>query len=594
MTPAPTGSPILGIDLGTTHSLCAVFRAGKAELIPNAFGHLLTPSVVGVLEDGQVIVGRAALELGVTQPELVTRAFKRVMGSEAAIELGSRTLSPPELSSLVLRSLKADAEQHLGCEVREAVITVPAYFNDHQRQATKVAGELAGLAVRRILNEPTAAALAYGYQEPEAEKRLLVFDLGGGTFDVTLMSVFEGALEITSTAGEGQLGGEDFTARLTSWALRQQGLNLELVELTEPLRAARLLVEAEKVKRRLSEEPTVTLRIPEADGRFSDDPPTIEVERGAFAEAAKSLLTRLEGPLARALRDGDCEPSDVDEVILVGGATRMPLVIDFVRETLGKEPRIELDPDQVVAMGAAIQAALIEDDAAVEDLVLTDVCPFTLGVAITKQIGNQYRPGYYLPILHRNTTIPVSREESVATVTPNQQEVVVRVYQGESRRVEDNLLLGELKVEGIPPGPPGQQVLLRFTYDLNGILEVEALLPATGQVFQTVITKHVRGLTPDDIERSVAAMQELKFYPRDQLANRELLHFASRIVGEVATFHREALEEAVDFYEHSLHAGQPELFERARQELLLALTGLGFPYSEPEEPESEGESESAG
>lgn len=575
-------APILGIDLGTTHSLCAVFRDGKAELIPNAFGQLLTPSVVGVLEDGQVIVGRTALELGVTRPELVARTFKRMMGTAATVKLGERSLSPPELSSLVLRALKADAEQHLGLEIREAVITVPAYFNDHQRQATKVAGELAGLAVRRILNEPTAAALAYGYQDPDVEKRLLVFDLGGGTFDVTLMSVFEGALEITSTAGEGQLGGEDFTARLTSWALRKQGMNLEVVELTEPLRAARLLVEAEQVKRRLTDELTAELRLPDADGRFPDEPTVITVKREAFAEAAASLLARLEGPLARSLRDGDCEAEALDEVILVGGATRMPIVIDFVREKLGKEPRIDLDPDQVVAMGAAIQAALLEDDEAVEDLVLTDVCPFTLGVAITKQIGNQYRPGYYLPILHRNTTIPVSKEESVATVTPNQREVVVRVYQGESRRVEDNLFLGELKVEGIPPGPPGQQVLLRFTYDLNGILEVEALLPATGQHFQTVITKHVRGLAPADIERSVRAMQELKFYPRDQLANRELLHFAERIVGEVATFQREALEDAVDYYEHSLHAGEPELFERARQELILVLTGLGFPYGEPD------------
>lgn len=582
-------SLILGIDLGTTHSLCAVFREGRAELIPNAFGQVLTPSVVGVLEDGQVIVGRPALELAITRPDLVARSFKRLMGTDTLTTLGERSLSPPELSSLVLRALKADAEQHLGHEVREAVITVPAYFNDHQRQATKIAGELAGFAVRRMINEPTAAALAYGFQEPEAEKTLLVFDLGGGTFDVTLMNVFEGALEITSTAGEGQLGGEDFTARLSSWALRQRGLNLEVVEMTEPLRAARLQAEAERVKRRLSEVGEAELRIPDSEGNIDESEPALPVARASFAEAAASLLERLERPLARALRDGKVEPAELDEVILVGGATRMPLVLDFVREKLGKEPRIELDPDQVVALGAAVQAALIGDDEAVEDLVLTDVCPFTLGVAITKQVGNQLRSGYYLPILHRNTTIPVSREESVATVNANQREVVVRVYQGESRRVEDNLLLGELRVAGIPPGPAGQQVLIRFTYDLNGILEVEALLPSTGQRFQAVITKHVQGLGPEEIQRSVAAMQALKFYPRDQLANRELLHFAERVVGEVASFQRQSLEDAVDLYEHALHAGEPETFQLAREALILTLSGLGFPYAEPEGPAASGD-----
>jgi molecular chaperone HscC len=572
--------PIVGIDLGTTHSLCSVFRDGKAEIIPNALGERLTPSVVGVLEDGQIIVGRAALEMSVTRPESVARCFKRSMGTDVSVDLGKQTFSPPELSSLVLRSLKADAEQFLDREIKDAVITVPAYFNDHQRQATKLAGELAGLRVRRIVNEPTAAALAYGYSDKNAEKKILVFDLGGGTFDVTLMEVFEGALEITSTAGEGQLGGEDFTDRLTAWALSQRGMNIEVVELTQPLLAARLRVECERAKRALGVDEQASMRVPEAGGHFPDDPPLLHITREEFATQSQRLLNRLEVPLARALRDGSCDPQELDDVLLVGGATRMPLISDFVREKLDRTPRCDFDPDEVVALGAAIQAALIADDRAVEDMVLTDVCPFTLGVQITKRIGNQLRPGYYLPIIHRNTTIPVSREESVATISPNQREVNIRIYQGESRRVEDNLHLGEVQVAGIPPGPAGQEVLIRFTYDLNGILEVEAVLPSSGERFQAVITQHVKGLTPEQIKRSLEAMQELKFYPRDELPNRRLLHFAEGVVGEVPSFHREGFEAALDFFEHALASGDKELFERARDELLMALSRLGFPYEE--------------
>ncbi|MGE0710895.1 MAG: Hsp70 family protein [Planctomycetota bacterium] len=585
-------APIVGIDLGTTHSLCALFRDGRPEIVPNALGERLTPSAVGVVDQDQVIVGRAALELAVTRPEAVARCFKRAMGTDQSFELAGRRFRAPELSSLVLRSLKSDAEQLLGREVRDAVITVPAYFNDHQRQATKLAGELAGLVVRRIVNEPTAAALAYGYDDKQLEKRLLVFDLGGGTFDVTLMEVFEGALEITSTAGEGLLGGEDFTQRLAGWALRERGLNMEVAELTHPLLVARLRVECERAKRALSAEPEVRIRIPDESGHFADEAPTLSIDRASFAEQSRRLLERLEAPLARALRDGSCAPEEIDEVILVGGATRMPLVVDFVRDKLGKEPRCQHDPDEVVALGAAVQAALIASDRAVEDLVLTDVCPFTLGVKITKRIGNQLRPGYYLPIIHRNTTIPVSREESVATVSPNQREVNIGIYQGESRRVEDNLFLGELQVVGIPPGPAGQEVLIRFTYDLNGILEVEAVLPSSGERFQTVITQHVRGLSPEEVRRSLAALQQLKFYPRDELPNRQLLHFAERVVGELPSFEREGFEAALDFYEGALAGGDRELFARARDELLLTLSRLGFPFEEegpsPERPPSPG------
>ncbi len=569
---------IVGIDLGTTHSLCAVFQDGRPRLIRNASGGVLTPSVVGLLDDGRVVVGAAARELGVTRPERVARCFKRLMGTDAEVRLGRESFTPPQLSALVLRALKADAEADLGGAVTDAVITVPAYFNDHQRQATRLAGKLAGLNVRRVLNEPTAAALAYGLTDRDAERRLLVFDLGGGTFDVTLMTVFEGTLEIQSTAGDGHLGGEDFTDRLAADLLRARGLQLEALEALEPRRVARLRAECERAKRELTRADHAEVRLPDARGELTDE--RASITRAQLGERARDLLDRLARPLERALRDGRVGPEDVDQVLLVGGATRMPLVADFVRERLGREPLCTLDPDEVVCLGAAVQAGMIVDDAALEDVVLTDVCPFTLGVEIVKRFGDRVHPGFFLPVIHRNTTIPVSREEVVSTVVPNQRVVRVRIFQGEARKVDENLPLGELEVSGIPPGPEGQDVLLRFTYDLNGILEVEAVVPSTGRRFQTVITRHVKGLSEAEVRRAVEALQALKFYPRDDVRNQELLRFGERVVGELPPYDRQALEAVLDAFEAAMSSGEPERFDAAREALLITLSGLGRPFDD--------------
>ncbi|MCA8960286.1 MAG: Hsp70 family protein [Planctomycetes bacterium] len=574
-------APLIGIDLGTTHSLCSVFREGRPELIPNATGHRLTPSVVGVIDD-QIVVGAAAVELRVTRPERTASMFKRWMGTDREIPLGERTFSAPELSSLVLRSLKRDAEVTLGTEVRRAVITVPAYFNDHQRKATKLAGELAGLEVQRIINEPTAAALTYGFHDRATDKRFLVFDLGGGTFDVTLMEVFEGTLEIIATSGESQLGGEDFTDRLAAFVLKQHGLSFEQVEFRELARLSRLRAECERAKRALSGEghPSSTVRLPGPDGRLDPSSPTIAIDLEIVAAQTSDLLERLERPVFRALADAEWNASDLDEVILVGGATRLPLVADLVRRRLGVDPLCRFDPDHVVALGAAVQAALIADDRSVDDMVMTDVCPFTLGVETTKQLGTRFRDGYYLPVIHRNTTIPVSREEVVGTLVENQSEMRLRVFQGEGRRVQDNLLLGELQVTGIPPGPIGTEVHVRFTYDLNGILEVEALIPTTGRRFHTVLLQHVKGLSESEIRRAVSKLQELKFYPRDELRNQRLLRFAERAVGEINPFQREELDHAVDQFERAMAQSDRGRFEESRESLLVTLSRLGFDFDD--------------
>lgn len=576
-------TPIIGIDLGTSNSLCAVFEQGQPKLIPNAHGSVITPSIISISADDRVLVGTAAKETRVTRPERCAWVFKRLMGTDRKVEIGGHIFTATEMSSLVLQSLKQDAEAYLGVEVHDAIITVPAYFNDHQRNATKQAGELAGLNVRRIINEPTAAALTYGFHDRQAEKKLIVIDLGGGTFDVTAMEVFEGTLEIISTAGESMLGGEDFTDRILAKVLTSQNLQVEIAEVKHPLLVSRLKQECEAAKCALARETEVHIRIPNLQGEMEADATTHTITREEFLEIVDPLVKRLARPIAKAVRDSRIAPQDFDSVILVGGATRMEAVRGFIREFFGVEPLCTHNPDEVVALGAAVQAALIQDDRAVEDMVMTDVCPFTLGTEIIKEFGRRQVNGYYLPIIHRNTTIPVSREEVVGTVEPNQREMTINVYQGEGRKVEDNLFLGTMKVTGIPPGPSGKPVHLRFTYDMNGILEVEAFVPETGKKFKTVLTQHARLTSKADIDAAVKKLQKLKFYPRDDVRNQHLVRYAERVIGEVSPFQRNDLESSIDFFEQAMASGDRDYFEQAKQNLLTALAALGFCYDEDDQ-----------
>ncbi|WP_417392103.1 Hsp70 family protein [Gimesia sp.] len=576
-------TPIIGIDLGTSNSLCAVFEQGQPKLIPNAHGSVITPSIISISADDRVLVGTAAKETRVTRPERCAWVFKRLMGTDRKVEIGGHIFTATEMSSLVLQSLKQDAEAYLGVEVHDAIITVPAYFNDHQRNATKQAGELAGLNVRRIINEPTAAALTYGFHDRQAEKKLIVIDLGGGTFDVTAMEVFEGTLEIISTAGESMLGGEDFTDRILAKVLTSQNLQVEIAEVKHPLLVSRLKQECEAAKCALARETEVNIRIPNLQGEMEADATTHTITREEFLEIVDPLVKRLARPIAKAVRDSRIAPQDFDSVILVGGATRMEAVRGFIREFFGVEPLCTHNPDEVVALGAAVQAALIQDDRAVEDMVMTDVCPFTLGTEIIKEFGRRQVNGYYLPIIHRNTTIPVSREEVVGTVEPNQREMTINVYQGEGRKVEDNLFLGTMKVTGIPPGPSGKPVHLRFTYDMNGILEVEAFVPETGKKFKTVLTQHARLTSKADIDAAVKKLQKLKFYPRDDVRNQHLVRYAERVIGEVSPFQRNDLESSIDFFEQAMASGDRDYFEQAKLNLLTALAALGFCYDEDDQ-----------
>ncbi len=566
--------PIVGIDLGTTNSLVAVFEDGRPRLLPNAAGDLLTPSVVGVLPDGSLVVGAAARELRVTAPERCVSFFKRWIGTDRALRLGDREFSAVELSSLVLASLKADAMAALGVQKIAAVITVPAYFNEHQREATRLAGELAGLEVLRTVNEPTAAALTYGFHEADAEKRLLVFDLGGGTFDVTLMEIFEGNLEIQATAGESQLGGEDFTDQLTALLLEERGMQPEAVALGEPLRYARLRESAEIYKRSPS---PIPVAFPDAEGR-TDGTDLATPTEAQFEAAVGPLLDRLENPVLRVLRDARLAAEDLDEVLLVGGASQQRFVVKLVERLTGRAPNQAHDPDHVVALGAAVQAALIADDAAVSDLIATDVAPHTLGVEIMRDLGGQLRDGYFMPVVHRNTTIPVAKEVQVSTVHAGQTTIKLRVFQGESRHVEDNLELGLLEVKGIPAGPPGQPLTVRFAYDSSGLLDVEAIIVETGKRFSVSLDHRLKNLSPAERLAAAKRLAAVKFYPREETTNIELMAFANRIVGELDRFRREQLEEFVDDYEDALWNTDKIRFKDAREQLLQVLSGLGFPF----------------
>jgi molecular chaperone HscC len=515
---------IVGIDLGTTNSLVSVWQDGQARLIPNALGHVLTPSCVSLTDDGEVLVGLAARERLLTCPERSAAVFKRYMGTQKCLKLADRDFRPEELSALVLKSLKADAEAFLGESVTEAIITVPAYFNDTQRKATRIAGQLAGLKVERLLNEPTAAALAYGLQNAEAEAQFLVFDLGGGTFDVSILEMFSGVMEVRATAGDNFLGGEDFVAALLKGFIDEVGGRAGL-DVYRPSVLERLRNEAERVKRELSIHDSVSFI-------YRDEKRTIEwtVTTDKFERLSSPLLDRLRAPVERALRDAKISAASLSRIVLVGGATRMPIVHRLVARMFGRFPSRDINPDEAIAVGAAVQAGLKARDAALDDIVMTDVCPYTLGVEVAEQYGPQHiRPGVFMPLIERNTVIPVSRTKSVFPIHESQSRLDVKVYQGESREVSENILLGNLQVS-LPNLPRAQQrVDIRFTYDINGLLEIEATIPATLTSRTLVIEQNPGAMTPEEIRQSLEALASLKIHPREQTENRALVERMKRL-----------------------------------------------------------------
>jgi molecular chaperone HscC len=495
---------IIGIDLGTTHSLAAAWIDGQPRLIPNASGDTLTPSCVSLGEDGSVLVGRAARERLQTHPELSASLFKRSMGSGKTCRLGARDYLPEELSSLVLRSLKANAEAMLGEPVTEAVITVPAYFSDAQRKATRAAGQLAGLKVERLLNEPTAAALAYGLDQAGSESRLLVFDLGGGTFDVSILEMFEGVMEVRASAGDNMLGGEDFTGLIVQMFFDDSGI--PAAARNDAAFMQRLGARAETLKRQLSDRPGGRIEIAWKGIDYAT-----ELDIHQYEKRCEVLLARLWRPIERALRDARIRAADLHHVVLAGGATRMPMVRELANRMFGRVPRGVLNPDEVVAMGAAVQAGLKMRDATLEEMVMTDVCPYTMGTSIVRVLDeDNHIDGFYSPIIQRNTVVPVSRVQRYEPVADNQRSIAIAIYQGESRMVRDNIRLGEVTVP-LAPGPRADGAVdVRFTYDANGLLEVEVTVVNSNEQRRMVIENDVGALSPAQIVERHAALSTLR------------------------------------------------------------------------------------
>ena len=558
---------IIGIDLGTTNSLCAYYSEEGAKIIPNRLGKPLTPSVVSVDEQGVVSVGETAKEYALMHPDRAASVFKRFMGTDKQYQFGNYEYHSEELSAFVLRALKEDAETYLNEEITEAVISVPAYFDDKRRKATKRAGELAGLKVERIISEPTAAAIAYGLYEKRKSTRFLVFDLGGGTFDVSILELFENILEVRAVAGDNYLGGEDFTDILVNAFLEEHEISVDSLTLRE---LGKLHQAAETAKCEFSDKDEVTIAF-----RYHEEEKEYTISLKDYEALCEPLLEKIRKPIQRSLSDAHIKLSDIDEVVLVGGATKLSAVHNFIVKLFRKFPDTSINPDEAVALGAAIQAAMKERNEAVKEVILTDVCSFTLGTEVCVERGNgSYEAGHFMPILDRNTVIPASRTERVYTLHDNQESIRVNVLQGESRFAQNNLLLGSMTVN-VPKGAAGEEAIdITYTYDINSLLEVEVKVVSTGEVKKQVIKGKSNDMSEEEVKQRMEELSYLKVHPRDQEENRLLLLKGERLYEESTGDVRIRIDMWLRAFEEALNSRSREKIEDARRELREQLAGV--------------------
>ncbi|MBA4547766.1 molecular chaperone DnaK [Thermoactinomyces intermedius] len=547
---------VIGIDLGTTNS-CVAFMDGKeAVVIANAEGGRTTPSVVGFSKSGERLIGEAAKRQAITNPDKTIVSIKRHMGTDYKVDIDGKKYTPQEISAMILQKLKQDAESYLGEEVTQAVITVPAYFNDSQRQATKDAGKIAGLEVLRIINEPTAAALAYGLDNTDDQK-VLVFDLGGGTFDVSILELGDGVFEVLATSGDNQLGGDDFDQVIIDYLIeefqKENGIDLRKDPNSTQV-MQRLKNEAEKAKKDLSGVLTTTISLPflTAD---ETGPKHLEVTltRAKFEELSSDLIERTMVPTRRALDDAGLKPEDIDRVLLVGGSTRIPAVQEAIKKLIGKEPSKGVNPDEVVAMGAAIQGGVLSGD--VKDVVLLDVTPLSLGI---ETLG-----GVFTKLIERNTTIPTEKSQIFSTAADNQTTVDIHVLQGEREMAADNKTLGRFQLTDIPPAPRGiPQIEVTFKIDANGIVNVSAKDKATGKS-QAITIQSSSGLSDEEIERMV---KDAELHAEEDKKRKEKVELRNKADQLIFTTDK-TLKDLGD----KVDAGDKDKAEKAKDELKKAL-----------------------
>jgi len=570
---------IIGIDLGTTNSCVAVMQGGEPVVIPNQEGERVTPSMVAFTESGEILVGQTAKRQAITNPENTIFAIKRLMGrkyddpevqrdikilpykivrapnGDAHVEIRGKRYSPPEISAMILRKLKEAAEAYLGEKVTDAVITVPAYFNDNQRQATKDAGRIAGLNVRRIINEPTAASLAYGLDK-KGERRIAVFDLGGGTFDISILEIGEGVFEVKSTNGDTHLGGEDFDMRIVNYIadefMKEHGIDLR----KDRMALQRLKDAAEKAKKELSTLLETEINLPFITADASGPKHlTMKLTRAKFESLVEDLVEKVVGPCEQAMKDAGVTPKDIDDVILVGGMTRMPRIQEKVKEIFGKEPHKGVNPDEVVAIGAAIQAGVIGGE--VKDVLLLDVTPLSLGI---ETLG-----GVFTKIIERNTTIPTRKSQIFTTAADNQTSVEIHVLQGERPMAKDNVSLGRFQLVGIPPAPRGvPQIEVTFDIDADGILHVSAKDLGTGKE-QSIVIKPSSGLTEEEIQKII---KEAELHAEEDRRKKELIEARNNADSLIYTTEK-ALREVGDKVDEATKAE----INKAIEELKKAMEG---------------------